>query len=256
MLYLEDLAGLWTRSLQVWADGRRDVSTKVVWLQGATIFADLRQPPDIASQFGHATCLNSLGFSDCEQLARQQAFAGVFFARDGYFEWTRHIDYQPAQGKIDAGRLFWQKDILVEEGLQKEHFEHWHRDPALPLKPCWGVILKDAADGVWGNLLRVGDFFMYSRNRTSALVNGTLVDAVRGAVNVKAARDLIDYEISFGTVSSAGWQITRSTLPFREAASFDFQWEGSAGLTYDDIAPDGQKTIRRWEILSAEGLLH
>ncbi|OYV59812.1 MAG: hypothetical protein B7Z71_07295, partial [Acidocella sp. 21-58-7] len=216
MLNIEDLSGLWTRSIQVWADGRQDVSTKVGWLQGKSVFADLRQPPDITGQFRHAKCLNDLGFSDCERLARQQGFAGIFAARDGYFEWMRKIDYQPVQGKIDAGNLFWQGDILVEEGLQKEHFEHWHRDPALKLTPCWGVILKNAHDGIWGNLLRVGDLFMYSRDRGTQLANSSLIEAVRGAVNVKAAREMIDFEISFGRISNEGWQITRSSLPYRE----------------------------------------
>jgi hypothetical protein len=256
MLSIEELSGLWTRSLQAWADGRRDVSTEVAWLQGPRIFADLRKPPGLTGQFAHAQCLHGLGFSDCEKLARQQGFAGTFSSHDGYFEWTRQIDYQPAQGKIDAGRLFWRDDILVEEGLQKEHFEHWHRDPALPLSPCWGYILRGAADGCWGNLLRVGNVFMYARDRATPLVNGNLSDAVRGAASVKAARELIDFEISFGTASADGWRITRSTLPYREGARFEFHLQGETYLHSEDITPGGKKLSRVWEIITAEGNLY
>ncbi len=239
--------------MQVWADGRRDDSTQVAWLQGPTIFADLRQPAGMAGQFSHAGCLNGLGFSDCEKLARQQGFAGIFSARNGAFEWERYVDYQPAQGKIDAGRLFWQDDILVEEGLEQEHFEHWHRDPGRALAPRFGYILKDVADGIWGNLLRVGDFFMYSRDRALPLSGGSLVDAVRGAASVKAARELIDFEISFGKATQDGWRITRSTLPYREHALFDFHPQGNSGLIIEDVTPDGERTKRIWEIVTAEG---
>jgi hypothetical protein len=252
MLNIDDLTGLWTRSLQVWADGRRDMSTEVAWLQGPAIFADLRQPAGMAGGFAHAGCLNDLDEADCEALAGQQGFAGLFSARDGHFEWTRQIDYQPAQGDIDAGRLFWQGDILVEEGLRNEHFEHWHRDPGLPLAPCWGYVLKNGADGPLGHLVRVGDMFMYARDRAMKLVNGSLADAVRGAADVAAARGLIDFEISFGTAGAAGWRITRSTLPYRVGAAFDFRLHGSAGLAQDDLSPEGRGMTRSWEIVQAE----
>lgn len=253
MINVDDLSGLWTRSIQVWADGRRDDSTKVAWLQGASIFADLRQPTDVEGQFRHVTCLQELTVSDCARLAHQHAFAGVFAARDGFFEWTRHIDYQPAQGKIDAGHLFWQDDYLVEEGLQKEHFEHWHRDPASSVKPCWGTILKGAADGVWGSLLRVGDLFMYSRDRAGSLPAGSLAEAVRNAANEQEAQSLIDFEVSFGIVSAEGWRIIRSTLPFREDQLFHFQFGGNAGLESEDILSDGTNMTRTWEIINSEG---
>lgn len=253
MLKITDLSGLWTRSLQVWADGRRDVSTKVAWLQGPGIYADLRQPPDIAGHLFHARCLHELNLSDCEKLSSQQGFSGIFTARDGYFEWTRQLDYQPAQGQIDAGRLYWQNDILVEEGLRNEHFEHWHRNPRLPLTPCWGYVLQGAGDGIRGNLLRVGNLFMYSRGRAAPLAGGTLRDAVSAAANVNAARALIDCEISFGTVAPDGWQITASTLPYRKNAAFNFRLQSHAGLVNDDIAPDGKKITRAWQITMAQG---
>jgi hypothetical protein len=40
---LNDLPGVWRRSLLAWPDGTRDTTTTVLWVQGPTLYADLRQ---------------------------------------------------------------------------------------------------------------------------------------------------------------------------------------------------------------------
>jgi hypothetical protein len=255
MLNIADLTGLWTRSLQAWPDGRRDTTTNVGWLQGITVYADLRQPPAIAGQFIHARCLSDLTLADCKKLAMQQGFSGVFVAGTESFEWVREIDYQPRRKTRDIGRLFWQGDILVEEGMQGDYIEHWHRDPVQPLLPCAALTLKGKDDHCQGSLLRTGNNFMYSRARQVAAMGDSLSDAIEGATDLHAAQALIDFEISAGIISDGTWWITRSTLPFRADSVFTHGMSGSTLLGVADLDPNGAAMTRHWEITASEGNL-
>ena len=253
MLNIADLTGLWTRSLQAWPDGRRDTTTNVGWLQGITVYADLRQPPVVAGQFIHAGCIRDLTFADCKKLAMQQGFAGVFIAGSESFEWVREIDYQPRRKTRDIGRLFWQGDILVEEGMQGDYIEHWHRGPAQPLLPCAALTLRGEDGHCQGGLLRVGNKFMYTRDRHAAATGDSLADAIEGAADIHAARALIDFEISAGIISNGAWWITRSTLPFRANNVFTYSMSGSTRFGVADLDPNGAAITRRWEITASEG---
>jgi len=253
MLNITDLTGLWTRSLQAWPDGRRDTTTNVGWLQGITAYADLRQPPGIAGHFDHVRCIHDLTTADCQKLATQQAFAGVFTAGAESFEWVRLIDFQPRRKTRDIGLLYWQGDILVEEGVQGDYIEHWHRDPALPVLPCAALTLKGKDDECWGSLLRVGNMFMYSRDRQGTAEGDSLADSIAGAADIRAAQALIDFEISVGFISDGAWRITRSTLPFRVNTLFTQNTPGSAGFSVADLDPRGAAITRRWEIAASEG---
>ncbi len=209
MIGLSDLAGVWTRSLLL-AEGRRDETTRVVWLQGASWFADLRQPADLPD-FSHIRRLADLTTDDCRALARQQGFAGVLVARGGTFEWQRTIDFQPPGPTRDIGRLAWDGDVLVERGVEADYLEHWHRagGPASPL---------EAASAPNGRLVRAGGHFMFARRRRTALPPGaTLAEAAEG-LGPAALRALVNCEISFGDVTADGWMIRRSTLPWRVGA--------------------------------------
>ena len=250
---ISTLTGLWTRSLKAWPDGRRDTTTNVTWLQGVSTFADLRQPPQNAGQFGHVTCLHDLTMVDCEKLAAQQAFAGTFQARDGNYEWVRSIDFQPPRATPDIGRLYWQDGILVEEGLQGEYIEHWHRGPLLPAQPCAAFTLRDKEDGRWGCLLRTGGMFMYARGRLGSPAGATLAQAVAAAASLPAAQALLDFEISFGLIGDGGWLITRSTLPFRENTFLRHQLSAGEGLHVADLTPAGAPQTRIWETIGREG---
>jgi hypothetical protein len=251
MLEISSLTGLWTRSLMAWPDGRRDTTTNVTWLQGESIFADLRQPPQNNGQFGHVTCLRDLTLADCEKLAAQQAFAGTFHTRDHAFEWLRRIDFQPPRATPDIGRLYWQDGILVEAGLKDEYIEHWHRDPLLPARPCAGLTLRDQQDGRWGCLLRTGNQFMYARGRLGTPAGATLPQAVASATSLAAAQALLDFEISFGQAGDS-WRITRSTLPFRENTVLRHQ-SSAERLRVADRDPYGAPRPRIWEITGREG---
>jgi len=250
MVEVKDTLGLWERSLIAWPDGQKDTTTFVAWLQGPSLFADLRQPHNPPS-FDDVFCLDDLQPDHLKWLARQEGFAGRFASAGDAFEWRRMIDYQCASDAADAGYLNFSDGVLVERGRDVPYVEHWHQtSPRTP--PHFAARLQDQ-DGLEGFLVRVGDIFMYVRNRAVALPRGgSLADLVSGC-SPQEARTLLDCEISLGRVRDGSWLISRSSLPFRVKAdlkpSFSIDGEGVATA---DITGAGKASVRNWKIVDLE----
>jgi hypothetical protein len=131
---IAECSGLWRRTLLIEADGSRNTGTNVVWLQGLSLFVDVRGP--------------------------DEGFAGRLDQRLDIFEWDRLVDLQPP-GLPDAGRMSWDGDILVEVGVHADYTEHWERQPGA-VEPCWGLLLSSAV------LVRVGNRFGWAWRRADA----------------------------------------------------------------------------------------
>jgi hypothetical protein len=263
-LAIEDLGGLWRRSLMAWPDGRRDTTSWVNWLQGPSFYVDLRQPlgrPD----FREVTSLDGLTRAQIEWLAGQEGFAGELTWLDGTFEWHREVDFQVKAADPDRGRLRREGDIMVEEGMSEEgeeglggrYVEHWHREAAGPAPAC-ALRFEDRPNGCRGFIVRRGDVFMYARGRSTAVCPALhFHEHVANAPSLAAAQDLIDCEISQGAVTAAAWIIRRSTLPFKEGRRLDPRFvEGrTAGLAITDLSRDGRSIERQVEITDVQGKL-
>jgi hypothetical protein len=250
--HVNELQGLWTRSLIAWPGGIRDTTTQVWWLQGHSAYIDLRQPAPMPG-FAHASGLAALTTEDCLQLANQEGFAGHFTFDGAFFEWARDIDYQPKPLYSDAGSLHWSGDVLVETGRDIAYIEHWHRNPAVSAAPDAALALRCRNTGVNGRFLRVGAYFMFARDRSlTPAAQQHLADCVAGSADIKTARALVDCEISFGAVEPAGCRITASTLPYRRGDTLD-QHLTESGLTTQDRAADGTVIRRHWDITGSEG---
>jgi hypothetical protein len=250
MIEVEDLAGLWARSLLAFPDGRRDTATRVAWLQGPALYADLRQPPDMPD-FSHAAGLNDLTAADCGLLARQHGFAGILRPDGDCVEWVREIDFQPPGPVKDIGRLRWEGDVLIEQGRDVEYLEHWHRDAALRSTPRAGWRLM-GADGRIGCLIAVAAHFIMVRDRACALpaaasLGGCLTD------DINAARAMVDCEISFGAIDGDDWLIAASTLPFRVGDRLCPLAQGEGGIALSGRDAAGAPVMRGWRIISREG---
>jgi hypothetical protein len=251
MRQTEDFRGLWTRSLIAWPDGERDVSTRVNWLQGLSLFADLRQPAQLLSKLSTASCRDDLTAEDCLALSLQQGFSGRFETRDGAYEWVRHIDIQPPRPKRDIGRLFWRDEVLVEEGVETDYTEHWLRDEEVPEPDVAGLWLHNPADDVSGCLLRVGGWFAYARGRIGEIASESLGSLVAGAGSLQRMRSLVDCEISFGQVAP-DCRIGRSSLPYKAGTTFGMRRQGDY-LVLPDQKGSGQRIERVWQIVELEG---
>ncbi|MFG1296040.1 hypothetical protein [Xanthobacter variabilis] len=254
MLDIDDLRGLWRRSLLAYPDGLRDTTTQVRWLQGLTLYADLRQS-DIRPSFAGVRCLRDLTATHMAWLSRQEGFAGVLARAGDCFEWRRFLDYQPAAPGVDAGRLWLEDGMMKEEGRDIPYIEHWHREP-VEAAPVVGLHLRDELSGAPGVLVVVGTAFMYARGRAAPLPTGTpLWELVSAAGDETVAQDLLDCEISFGAVRGGGWIVERSSLPFKEGQHLVLAGGGRAArhLRVEDQDADGGPLARDWLITSREG---
>jgi hypothetical protein len=248
MTHIERLQGHWRRSLIAWGDGRRDTSTAVDWLQGPSLYVDLRQPGGEPGM--DVRCLRALTLEQAASLAVQEGFAGTLVQHADHFEWTRLIDFQPPSPHDDRGRLSDRDGVLIEHGYDAPYLEHWHRqdDEA----PTAAVSLRDVGSGASAILVRAGERFMYARGRPTATGFGRrLGEMVREAPSRTAAQDLVDCEISIGSVSNH-WTIERSTLPWRVGARLDVRVR-DARIVSDDAAPDGTPVQRAWSICTTQG---
>ncbi|MDO8288275.1 MAG: hypothetical protein Q7T44_03550 [Parvibaculum sp.] len=256
---IDELTGLWRRSLIAWPDGPRDTETWVNWMQGVRAYLDLRQPA-VKPDFQGVSSLRQLSLEHVRWLAEQEGFAGELHFDGTYYEWRREIDFQPQAIYSDQGRLWYEGDMMVEEGRDIAYIEHWHREP-LELAPVCALRLMGRADGVRGFLLRVGSLFMYARGRVAEMPAGLhLRDCVAAAPNLMAAQDLIDCEISQGAITSTGWIVQRSSLPYREAQNLSPDHfvvsgdaQGAGVLVTGDTGADGRRMLRHWNILDVEG---
>lgn len=254
MLPMSDMQGLWTRTLLVRPDATRDTTTSVAWLQGPTLFADLRQPMGRPS-FSSVRALGDLSREQVAWLAEQEGFAGRLEQDGAFFVWRRVLDYQPKALIPDSGRLYLDGAIMVEEGRHSPYIEHWQRD-AGPIVPCVAARLIDRAAGCDGFLVRAGAYFIYARAGVSAALpaGSRLSDCFDGAASLEAARDLVDCEISFGRVAGKDWTILRSSLPYREGAHLDLLMAGSGHrLSTADVAVDASAMLRTWDVVEIEG---
>jgi hypothetical protein len=157
-----DCIGLWRRVLLVDAAGRRDTSTDVLWLQGPTGYIDSR------------------------------GFAGVLTQSQDVFTWRRDVDVAP-DGSVDAGRMRWDGDVLIETGVHEVYEEHWVRDHG-PTHPA-GALLLSADAGRRAVAVAVGDLVGWATaagatigpNPTTWQIHGdhVVADGVRWAIDMR-----------------------------------------------------------------------
>lgn len=252
MVEISETFGLWERSLIAWPDGRRDTTTFAAWLQGPTLFADLRQPAD-PPFFADVSCLDDLQPQHFDWLARQEGFAGRFVRAGRAFEWQRLVDFQCPNAASDAGYLRFSDGMLVEEGRDIPYIEHWHRASS-EITPHFAVRLADRT-GCDGFLVRAGPIFMFVRGRATALPHGASLAELVKASSPQKARALLDCEISLGHVDGGGWRIARSSLPYRVGANLAPAFSSDqTSLTTADISGDGTSFARVWTVVEYDAV--
>jgi hypothetical protein len=241
--------GVWRRSLLETAE-LRDERSHVFWLQTPLWHADLRIPagrPDFSGVRRLADCDDT----QLAWLACQQGFCGVTQVDGDTCTWHRQMDFQPADGRRDIGRMVFDGERLTETGVEADYLEIWQRLPpsrggtaALELVVEAG---EQPARPTW--LLVAGDCFMYVRGRAQPLPMATDLSHLiaRAQPSRSQLLDWLDVEISFGyRKGPAPWRIEHSTLPFREE-TFLTRPGAIQRLGYQ-IAVEGSNE-RRWRIL-------
>lgn len=252
---LKELGGLWSRRLIVLPDGARDDTTWVRWLQGQSLYVDLRQPKD-RPDFTGVSCLSGLMPDHMDWLSRQQGFAGELVQTGDIFEWQREMDFQPKAARADRGYLWFEDEVLIEEGVEVAYHEDWVGQH-IKTEPMLTMRLTDPLDDTQAQLVRVGDVFMLCRDRQMALPpHMSLRDCVKGCTTIREAQSMLDMEISFGAISRNHWRIERSTLPFREGDDLSVTQlprQESRLHTMERTAGQSGSRERIWSIESIEG---
>jgi len=204
--------GVWRRRLLTTRAGLHDDSTEVYWLQTRCLHADLRIP--VPTPAADALTLAACTLAQQAALGRQAGFAGLTQVEGDICQWHRLIDFQPAGGPADIGRMTFEgPDRLIEDGLDGSYHEIWERLPG-SVGANHGRWLQ-AADGSarHGCLLVAGEYFLFAAERAVALPNGGDLSAALQQASAEHRHALLAFELSFGLIE--GWAITHSTLPGR-----------------------------------------
>jgi hypothetical protein len=200
------LAGRWERTLLRSADGAVDATSSVTWLQGPSLFVDLRQP--VA---GPGT-----------------GFAGTLTQAGAVFTWSHEIELTP-WGAADAGTLEWRDGHLVERGVHDGYLEHWRpaarqgpaRAPGTPVVPCWGLRLAGPG-GQQAILVRAGDDVGWAQGPPAGVVSFALATGpCTGVITATSSKALLGARLSWldtvgcvlvetagaARVAAARWQV-------------------------------------------------
>lgn len=211
--------GAWQRDWIRRHGGAPDTGVAVRYVQTPSVFGDLRIPgdrPDVAP----AASLADLGDDQLAALAHQNGFAGFTTVDGANATWHHEIDFQPAGGGADIGRIEPAGDgRMFEHALDDSYVESWS---ALDRGGGFFAARVERAGRVDQLLAVAGEHFVYARARAVALPPGdSLAELI---ARTRPPRDTViaylDCEISYGT--TRGWQIERSTLPWQEGKRLGF----------------------------------
>lgn len=215
--------GVWQRTLLATRDCV-DTSSQVYWLQTSGWHGDIRTPPN-RPDFTGVTSLAACSGEQLSWLAKQQGFVGITVAAGNRCEWKRAIDFQPPSGKRDIGTmLFVHPNKLLEYGIEDAYGETWERVTDDNSDRCYALQLLDQGEPAEpaSYLVVSGNHFIYSRNRPVRLPQQPFKSSDQLQRHPQDVLiQLLDFEISFGLLhgKNGSWQITLSTLPWREGRS-------------------------------------
>jgi hypothetical protein len=255
---VNDLVGVWRRRSIETENGRKDTTTQVFWLQTHACFGDIRIPIDRPSCLDRRS-LEELSELEAIALSAQQGFGGITQVEGATCQWHCHVDYQPPNGSRDIGALAWERDILIELGVEATYREEWERldDSSTG---CIALVLEpdespDASSEWQGCFILVGDYFVQILEHRIALPKAdSLKDLLEATPDSTQRRDYLNCEISFGRRSAGKipWEIELSTLPWREGRSLwamddltvDLDRKYVTQIVRDNAAPQ----VRHWKI--------
>jgi len=220
--------GVWQRDWIRRHGGAPDSVVAVRYVQTPSVFGDLRistARPEVS----HAASFADLSDDELAALAHQNGFAGTTTVDGANATWHHEIDFQPAGGDADIGRIERASDTaMFEHALDDSYVERW--SPVDHGGQFFAV--RVVRHGRVDQLLAVaGPHFVYARARATALPAGDSISDVIAKTHASRAQIIayLDCEISYGSVT--GWRIERSTLPWQQ---------GKRLALADQIAVDAQ----------------
>lgn len=225
-----ELIGCWRRAWIEFADGSRDDTSTVIWLQLERDMADLRVPADRGAVTRRA------GFDDCSldelrALADSDSSSGITMCspvavgddgvRRATAEWFTGDDgiaFQPVSAFPEPGLLEWvDDDVMIERAPSGAYVEEWRLVPGSrgPVSHTVGT------DGT--HVYRAGGAAMVVRDRPLPLTEAVRLDELVARCGDDRDRivALVDCEFSFAVRRGDRFVVAASTLPWREGTVVD-----------------------------------
>ncbi len=225
----DELIGCWQRAWIEFADGSRDDTTVVIWLQLASEMADVRVPADrrLETRLGFDECsleeLRSLtasesssGHTVCTSI--EIGDDGVRRATAEWFTRGNGVAFHPVSAFPEPGLLEWQSDdVMIERAPSGAYVEEWRLLPGTRSPGGHRV------DGAGRHVYRSGDAAVLIRDRAAPVPRIARLDEL--VADCGDDRDgviaLVDCEFSFARRRDDAFVIEASTLPWREGEVLD-----------------------------------
>ncbi len=208
----DELFGCWQRQWIEFADGTRDDTSFVVWLQLPSLMADVRLSAaalalEDRTSFSVDELLvlaesdSSSGATTCTPVVRRTASAS----------WSSAVGFQPVSAFPEPGLLEWNSDgtVMLERAPSGAYVEEWHLLPD-SRGPLSHSVLAGGSE--W---FRAGAFGVLVRDRPGTSPSVSRLTEITDPAALEAA---IDCEFSFAVFANGVWTIQHSTLPVRVGA--------------------------------------
>ncbi len=235
--------GVWARRLLETPEVR-DESTFVRWLQTSLWHADLRIPVVLPGGEVQTHLATQRGFCGVTQVEQQE--------QGSVCTWHRRFDFQPPRSDVDAGLMVFETpERVIETGLHAPYLEIWDRLPGSTGRFVALARLDEFGSDTGERFLLAGRYAMHVRPRhidwPREVQTGQTLTSVL-ARYPSMANELLDFEISFGTIDAGFWQVERSTLPAMQSVSLPFAVRklNSSQAVIDSPICSGQWQILEW----------
>jgi hypothetical protein len=224
-----ELFGCWQRAWIEFADGARDDTSTVIWLQLQSKMADIRVSSD---QPGHdrgslsecsleelralATSESSSGYTTCTPIAVGD---GVRRATAEWFTRGHGVAFQPVSAFPEPGLLEWNDDgtVLYERAPSGAYVEEWRLIPGTSS----GLRYHQRTDG--SELYVAGSVAVLVLDRPHPIPRAArLQELVAECGDDRTAVErLIDCEFSFARQHGSSYVVEASTLPWNIGKAID-----------------------------------
>jgi hypothetical protein len=222
--------GCWKRAWIEFADGTRDDTTTVVWLQTESLMADVRiaaDRGDIRRRAGLHECTTdelrviaaadaSSGFTECSPVDVDAD--GVRTATASWHTRGHGVNFQPVSAFPEPGLMSWNDDatVMMERAPSGAYVEEWRLVPGS--RDHLSVTRVDDE-----TVYRAGPVAVFVRDRRVAIPRPARLQELLDdcAADRPMMEALLDCEFSVAELDNATWSITASTLPWREGEVLD-----------------------------------
>ncbi|MGD1868149.1 MAG: hypothetical protein ACFB0F_01230 [Neomegalonema sp.] len=226
----DDLPGVWRRELIETPDGSRDESSLVLWVQGLSMYCDIRLPAPgsgaVVDAFaGSIELSNEPGALRCHR--------------------RRELDWSTTPGPKDIGRLTCAGEgdarRMREDGVETDYYEIWRKDLAAEQGDSVARVSDEA--GRIGYLARSGGLALWVRGRGGA------------RQELGAARDPeMEAVLARWSAARGAYEIERSTSPQRSNGETLLRaaQSGAKVLSISETGRDGAQAQCEWRVLHEE----